>query len=235
MTQSSIASSLRTIASLLATIGIGTACVQIDASGDFTHLYDTNARLCDDHSPVGDIPSIVACGSFENLHEPKDLSGAPGIAATYRLFAGPSTQQPIVIRIDIGSNDKATLSMRTLERMRDTANRSDVRLRAERLDATELRRVLATIDRSTFWTLPAIATGPTSGVLPDGSEYVTVCADGVIATIEGMESDRYHVSSSGCVTMDGFVELAATIMDLARTKFDGLDSQWMVRFREYLH
>jgi hypothetical protein len=108
-------------------------------------------------------------------------------------------------------------------------------VRSESLGAADIRRFLDIVDRSAFWTLPAIATGPGTQVLPDGSEVVTVCGDGVIATIEGMESDAYHVSSSGCVTMNGFVDLATGIMDLTRTKFDGLNSEWMTRFRDYLH
>jgi hypothetical protein len=111
MTQSITPSNLKTIVSLIVTIGIGTACVP--ATDTLTHLPYPDARLCDDPSPVGDIPSIVACGSFESLDEPKALRGLPGTRATYRLFAGPSIQQSIVVRIDIESNDRATLSMRT--------------------------------------------------------------------------------------------------------------------------
>ena len=35
--------------------------------------------------------------------------------------------------------------------------------------------------------------------------------------------------------MIGFVDLATTIMDLTRAKFGGLNREWMVRFRDYLH
>lgn len=193
-------------------------------------------RICDDPPPISDISSIVACHYFDDLSEPKDLRAPPSVRATYRLFAGPSFQLPMVVRIDIESNDVATLSIRTRETVRNAQkNTHGIYQGSEKLRPEEIGQFLTAVDRSTFWSLPGEAVGPHVSVQPDGSQLVMVCGDGATAIIEALDGERYHVSSSGCGTMKGFLDLASTIMDLTRAKFRGLDRQWMVRFRDYLH
>ena len=195
-----------------------------------------DARICDDPSPVADVRSIVACSQFDDLGEPRQLIATTGVRARYRFLASPSFQQPVLVRVDIQSNERATLSIRTREPLSNVEKGADgIYGRSESLSATETRRFLTVVERSNFWNLPGEAVGPRVTIKRDGSEVILVCADGVVVAIEALEGNRYHVSTSGCGNLDAFVELASTIMDLTRTKFQGLNRPWMVRFREYLH
>ena len=137
-------------------LGVAVGVVPVSAADPRTAA--SGVKICDDPSPVGEVLGIVACHHFDDLGESKELSALPNVITTYRLLASPSFQHPIIVRIDIRSSENATITIRTRERIRNADQMSDdINIRSEKLSAVEIHRLIRTVDRSRFWTLPASA------------------------------------------------------------------------------